>query len=84
MHHNATAVQSDTFPVTKWRCFVLGFRPSSFRSTIRLKIMAQVRAVTIANKMSENNLQPGQPFSGAEATTIDAKANGRAKTVCEN
>ena len=51
---------------------------------MRLKAMAQVRAQTIAARISPNVRQPGQPRLSRAATAIAARANGRAKTVWEN
>src|SRR5713101_7049535 len=51
---------------------------------MRLKDMAQVRAQTIAARIKPNVRQPGQPRWSRAATAIAAKANGKAKTVCEN
>jgi len=36
------------------------------------------------SRMRRNSLQPGHPPRDPDATTMDPKANGRAKTVCEN
>ena len=49
----------------------------------RLKLIAQVRAQTIAARISPNVRQPGQPRLSRAATAIAASANGSAKTVCE-
>src|SRR5258706_14638542 len=77
------ALASEIWPVGKWRMAVRGLAWSNFRSTIRLNAMAQVRAQTIAARMSPNVRQPGQPRSARAATTIEASANGKAKTVCD-
>src|SRR2546429_9038978 len=50
---------------------------------MRLNDIAQVRAQTIAARMRPNVRQPGQPRWSRAATTIDARAKGSAKTVCE-
>jgi hypothetical protein len=50
---------------------------------MRLNAIAQVRAQTIAARISPNVRQPGQPRLSRAATAIAASANGRAKTVCE-
>ena len=50
---------------------------------MRLNAMAQVRAQTIAARISPKILQPGQPRLSRAATIIAASANGSAKTVCE-
>src|SRR6185295_10883371 len=51
---------------------------------MRLNAIAQVRAQTMAARMSRNFCHPGQPFVSRAATTIEASANGNAKTVWEN
>src|SRR3989442_13096054 len=51
---------------------------------MRLKDMAHVRAQTIAARIKPNVRQPGQPRWSRAATAFAAKANGKAKTVCEN
>ena len=51
---------------------------------MRLNAMAQVRAQTIAARISPKVFQPGQPRLSRAATTMAASANGSAKTVCEN
>jgi hypothetical protein len=48
-----------------------------------LNAIAQVRAQTIAAKISPKVFQPGQPRFARAATSIAASANGNAKTVCE-
>src|SRR5687767_13890909 len=63
---------------------VRGFSLSNFRSTMRLNDMAHVRAHTMAATIKTNGRQPGQPRVSRAATTIAARANGKAKTVCEN
>src|SRR6188508_1519144 len=45
--------------------------------------MAQVRAQTIATRIRPNVRQPGQPRFSRAATTMAARAKGRAKIVCE-
>ena len=77
------ALASEIWPVGRWRLAVRGFSASNLRSTMRLKAMAQVRAQTIAARISPKVRQPGQPRWSRAATTIAASANGRAKTVCE-
>src|SRR5947207_628484 len=72
---------SETCPAGKCRVAVRGLALSNFRSTIRLKAMAQVRAETIAPRIRPTIFSPGQPCSSRAATTIAASANGRAKTV---
>ena len=71
-------------PLGKWRLAVRGFSASNLRSTIRLNAIAQVRAQTIAARISPKVFQPGQPRLFRAATSIAASANGNAKTVCEN
>ena len=61
-----------------------GFSRSNSRSAIRLNDMAQVRAQTIAARMSKKILQPGQPRLSRAATAIEAKAKGSAKMVWGN
>src|SRR5262245_20630067 len=62
---------------------VRGLAASYRRSTIRLKLMAQVRAQTIAARIRRNLVTPGQPRSSRAAMAIEARANGKAKTVWE-
>src|SRR5215470_2142304 len=50
---------------------------------MRLKAIAQVRAQTIAVRISPRARQPGQPRLSRAATVIAANANGRANSVCE-
>jgi hypothetical protein len=50
---------------------------------MRLKLIAHVRAQTIAARISPKVLQPGQPRWSRAATTIAANAKGKAKAVCE-
>ena len=61
---------------------VLGFRASNRASTIRLKPMAAVRAVTMAATIQPIRVQ----VSGATlaASTAPARAKGSAKTVWLN
>jgi len=63
---------------------VRGFSASNFRSTIRLKAIAQVRAQTIAVTMSASLGQPGHPRFSRAATAMAARAKGMAKRVWEN
>jgi hypothetical protein len=49
-----------------------------------LNAIAQVRAQTIAARISANTLHPGHPRVSRAATTIAAIANGRAKIVWLN
>src|SRR2546429_2889213 len=51
---------------------------------MRLKVIAQVRAQSIAARIRPNVRQPGQPRWSRAATTMEARANGSAKTVWEN
>ena len=94
------ALAREIVPAGRCRLRVRGLAASNLRSTIRLKAMAQVRAVTMAIRISPNNFQPGQPRSKATraacsasgrrawaaraASTVAAMAKGRAKTVCDN
>src|SRR5690349_13669241 len=78
------ALANEIWPVGKWRVAVRGLALSNFRSTIRLKAIAQVRAQTIAARISPKVRQPGQPRSARAATTMEANANGSAKTVCDD
>src|SRR5438445_7028630 len=71
-------------PLGKGRFAVRGLALSNSRSTIRLNAIAQVRAQTIAARTRPNVRQPGQPRRSRAATSMDASANGRAKTVWEN
>jgi hypothetical protein len=89
--YHATAKNPAAAPITKHqapvteicpmgKCLpaVRGFSASNLRSTIRLKLIAAVRAQTIAAKISKKVRHPGQP-----ATNIDAKAKGNANSVWE-
>jgi len=49
-----------------------------------LNPIAAVRAHTIDARISRNVRHPGHPRFASAATTIDASANGSAKTVWEN
>src|SRR5208283_5727832 len=71
-------------PAGKCRAAVRGFARSNSRSAIRLNDMAQVRAQTIAARMSKKILQPGQPRLSRAATAIEARAKGKAKMVWGN
>ena len=84
MAQRTDALRTETLPVARCRFLVRGFNRSQRRSTIRLNVIAQVRAVTIAKMIRRKSRQPGQPLVGLAATTIDARANGKAKTVWEN
>ena len=81
---SAIALASEICPAGRWRLAVRGFSASNLRSTMRLNAIAQVRAQTIAARISPKVRQPGQPRLSRAATIIAASANGRAKTVCEN
>ena len=76
------ALNKEICPAGKWRLAVRGFNASNLRSAMRLNAMAQVRAQTMAARISPKILQPGQPRLSRAATAIAASANGRAKTVC--
>jgi hypothetical protein len=54
---------------------------SNLRSTTRLKAMAQVRAETMAARISPKVRHPGHPELARAATAMAAKANGSANTV---
>src|SRR5213594_394327 len=82
--HSVQAPGKEIRPIGRWRRAVRGLALSNSRSTIRLNDIAHVRAQTIAKRMSPNVRQPGQPLRSRAATTIDARAKGRAKTVWEN
>src|SRR5262245_66142336 len=82
--HKTIALTKLTCPVGRCRVAVRGFNASNLRSTIRLKAIAHVRAQIIAARINPNVRHPGQPRLSRAATTIAAKAKGRAKTVCEN
>src|SRR3954469_18799836 len=71
------------WPVGKCRPAVRGFSASNLRSTMRLKAMAQVRAHTIAARISPKVRHPGQPRLSRAATAMAARAKGRAKMVWE-
>ena len=71
-------------PEGKGREAVRGFNASNLRSTMRLNAIAQVRAQTIATRISVKVRHPGQPRSSRAATTIAARAKGRAKIVWES
>src|SRR4051812_39513259 len=51
---------------------------------MRLKAIAHVRAQTMAAKISPKVFHPGQPRFSLAATTIEANANGKAKTVWDS
>jgi hypothetical protein len=51
---------------------------------MRLNAIAQVRAQTMAARINPKVFHPGQPRLSRAATTIEAKANGRAKTVWDS
>jgi hypothetical protein len=51
---------------------------------MRLNAIAHVRAQIIATRINPNTRHPGHPRLSRAATAIAAKANGSAKTVCEN
>src|SRR5688572_11931068 len=78
------ALARETSPVGRWREAVRGFSLSKWRSTIRLKDIAQVRAVRTAPTMNKNLSQPGHPRVSRAAKVIEANANGKAKTVCDS
>src|ERR1017187_546397 len=80
---SAIALASEIWPAGKWRLAVRGFSASNLRSTMRLKAIAQVRAQTMAARISPNVFQPGQPRLSRAATAMAASAKGRAKAVCE-
>src|SRR6187455_2302825 len=84
MAQSIQALTNEILPDGRWRVAVRGLSASNLRSTIRLKAMAQVRAQTIAARISRKVRQPGQPRFSLAATTIEANANGSAKTVCES
>src|SRR5262245_15428763 len=73
--HRITAFGKLISPVGKCREAVRGFAASNFRSTILLKLIAQVRAETIAVSMSRKVCQPGQPRFSRAAISIAARAN---------
>src|SRR5436853_6231201 len=81
---SATALANEIFPAGRCRMAVLGLAASNLRSTIRLKLMAQVLAQTMAARIRRKFFQPGHPPLSLAATTMAATANGRAKTVWEN
>src|SRR5580693_953599 len=51
---------------------------------MRLNAIAQVRAQTMAVRISAKVFHPGQPWVSRAATAIEASAKGRAKTVWES
>src|SRR5207302_11316350 len=67
----------------RWRVAVRGFSASNLRSAMRLKAMAQVRAQTIAARISPKIRQPGQPRFSRAATAMAASAKGSANKVWE-
>src|SRR4051794_20995910 len=80
----ATALASEILPAGRWRMAGRGVGAANFRSTIRLKAIAQVLAQTIASRIRRKAFQPGQPPLSLAATTMAARAKGRAKIVWEN
>src|SRR5580698_7751718 len=82
--HNVTALARLIWPAGRWRPAVRGLAASNFRSTMRLKDMAQVRAQTIAARINQKMRQPGQPWVSRAATAMEASAKGSAKTVCDS
>src|SRR5580658_3562605 len=64
-----------------WRPCVRGLRLSISQSARRLKVIAAVRAKTIAKRISPTMRAEGQPWA---ATTMEPSAKGRAKIVWEN
>src|SRR5436190_853212 len=78
------ALAREIRPAGRWRVAVRGFSLSKWRSTMRLKDMAQVRAVTTAPMMRRKVCQPGQPRFWRAATDIEARAKGSAKTVWDS
>ena len=77
------AAGREILPAGRCRLEVRGLSPSKRRSTIRLNAMAQVRAPVMAVRMRRKAFQPGQPLESREATSMEAMANGRAKSVWE-
>src|SRR5712691_4525477 len=82
--HKMVALSRLICPVGSGRPAVRGFNASNLRSTMRLKDIAHVRAQTIAAKINANVRQPGQPRWSRAATTMAARAKGRAKIVWES
>jgi hypothetical protein len=77
----AIANDVESFPDGNARLRVLGFNPSNRMSTIRLKVMAALRAPTIAATIHPICRPDGRP---PLASTAPMKANGSAKIVCSN
>src|SRR5437667_7638420 len=82
--HKIVALSRLILPVGNGRPAVRGFNASNLRSTMRLNDIAHVRAQTIAATISANVRHPGQPRLSRAATTIAARAKGRAKRVWES
>src|SRR5579883_1191091 len=76
-----TAKRRLSLPVINGRIRVRGFLASNFRSAMRLKVMAALRAATIATMIQSNCLQVGHPRTARRAPV---RANGNAKTECSN
>lgn len=70
---------SESLPLGISRFLVLGFFLSKFLSTIRLKDMAEFRAVTIAKMMRISKSTFGLPWDATK--TLD-RAKGSANTAC--
>src|SRR5688572_26907005 len=81
--HRIHALAIEIWPAGKWRFCVRGFLASKWRSTMRLKAIAHVRAQKTAATMRKNKRHPGQPRWSRAATAIEASAKGSAKTVWE-
>src|ERR1700742_4043149 len=63
------------------RRFVRGLKTSWSQSAQRLKHMAAVRALTRHQRIQRRILRVGSPWA---ATNMEERANGSAKTECEN
>ena len=77
------ALAREIWPAGRCRFLVRGFSASYFRSTMRLKAMAQVRAQTMAKRIRPKVFPPGHPRFSRAATSMAANANGSAKIVWE-
>ena len=70
-----------TWPAGRARPAVRGLAASNLWSAMRLKVMAQVRAPTMARSTQKNTRRLGRPRAARKAPM---RAKGRANTVCWN
>src|SRR6185312_7905357 len=78
---NPQAKLSERVPAARARLRVRGLAASSRRSTMRLKVMAALRAPTMATTIQPSTPHGGQPPA---ASMAPSSAKGRAKTECSN